>query len=46
MTPETYLERVRSLLPTLRAHAGNNPDKMASIFARSEFGLPPKELVF
>lgn len=30
----------------MRAHAGNNPDKMASIFARSEFGLPPKELMF
>lgn len=30
----------------MRAHAGNNPDKIAAIFARSEFGLPPKELVF
>jgi 3-hydroxy-9,10-secoandrosta-1,3,5(10)-triene-9,17-dione monooxygenase len=30
----------------MRAHAGNNPDKMAAIFARSEFGLPPRELMF
>ena len=30
----------------MRAHAGNNPDKMAAIFARSEFGLPPQELMF
>jgi 3-hydroxy-9,10-secoandrosta-1,3,5(10)-triene-9,17-dione monooxygenase len=30
----------------MRAHAGNNPDKVATIFARSEFGLPPQELAF
>jgi 3-hydroxy-9,10-secoandrosta-1,3,5(10)-triene-9,17-dione monooxygenase len=30
----------------IRAHAGNNPDKAALIFGRSEFGLPPQELRF
>jgi 3-hydroxy-9,10-secoandrosta-1,3,5(10)-triene-9,17-dione monooxygenase len=30
----------------MRAHAGNNPDKMAAIFGRSEFGLPPQDLAF
>jgi 3-hydroxy-9,10-secoandrosta-1,3,5(10)-triene-9,17-dione monooxygenase len=30
----------------MRAHAGNNPDKMAAVFARSEFGLPPQDLAF
>jgi len=30
----------------MRAHAGNNPDKAALIFGRSEFGLPPQELRF
>jgi 3-hydroxy-9,10-secoandrosta-1,3,5(10)-triene-9,17-dione monooxygenase len=30
----------------IRAHAGNNPDKVATIFARSEFGLPPQDLAF
>jgi 3-hydroxy-9,10-secoandrosta-1,3,5(10)-triene-9,17-dione monooxygenase len=30
----------------MRAHAGNNPEKMAAIFGRSEFGLPPQDLAF
>jgi 3-hydroxy-9,10-secoandrosta-1,3,5(10)-triene-9,17-dione monooxygenase len=30
----------------MRAHAGNNPEKMATIFGRSEFGLPPQDLAF
>ena len=30
----------------MRAHAGNNPEKTASIFGRSEFGLPPLDLRF
>lgn len=30
----------------IRAHAGNNPDRAALIFGRSEFGLPPQELRF
>jgi 3-hydroxy-9,10-secoandrosta-1,3,5(10)-triene-9,17-dione monooxygenase len=30
----------------MRAHAGNNPDRAALIFGRSEFGLPPQELRF
>ena len=30
----------------MRAHAGNNPEKAATIFGRSEFGLPPLDLRF
>jgi 3-hydroxy-9,10-secoandrosta-1,3,5(10)-triene-9,17-dione monooxygenase len=30
----------------MRAHAGNNPEKAAAIFGRSEFGLPPQDLAF
>jgi 3-hydroxy-9,10-secoandrosta-1,3,5(10)-triene-9,17-dione monooxygenase len=30
----------------IRAHAGNNPEKAAAIFGRSEFGLPPVDLRF
>ena len=30
----------------MRAHAGNNPEKTAAIFGRSEFGLPPQDLAF
>jgi 3-hydroxy-9,10-secoandrosta-1,3,5(10)-triene-9,17-dione monooxygenase len=30
----------------MRAHAGNNPEKIAAIFGRSEFGLPPQDLAF
>jgi 3-hydroxy-9,10-secoandrosta-1,3,5(10)-triene-9,17-dione monooxygenase len=30
----------------MRAHAGNNPEKSAMVFARSEFGLPPNDFRF
>ncbi len=30
----------------MRAHAGNNPERAAFIFARSEFGLPPQDIRF
>jgi len=30
----------------IRAHAGNNLEKAAAIFGRSEFGLPPQDLRF
>jgi len=30
----------------MRAHSGNNPDKMAAIFSRAELGLPPTDLAF
>jgi len=30
----------------MRAHAGNNPEKAAAVFGRSEFGLPPVDLRF
>lgn len=30
----------------IRAHAGNNPDRPALIFGRSELGLPPQDLRF
>jgi 3-hydroxy-9,10-secoandrosta-1,3,5(10)-triene-9,17-dione monooxygenase len=30
----------------MRAHAGNNPERAACVFARSEFGLPPQDVRF
>jgi 3-hydroxy-9,10-secoandrosta-1,3,5(10)-triene-9,17-dione monooxygenase len=30
----------------IRAHAGNNPDRAAAVFGRSEFGLPPTDIRF
>lgn len=30
----------------IRAHAGNNPDRAAPVFARSEFGLAPSDIRF
>jgi 3-hydroxy-9,10-secoandrosta-1,3,5(10)-triene-9,17-dione monooxygenase len=30
----------------MRAHVGNNPEKAAVIFGRSEFGLPPQDFRF
>jgi 3-hydroxy-9,10-secoandrosta-1,3,5(10)-triene-9,17-dione monooxygenase len=30
----------------IRAHAGNNPERAAAIFGRSEFDLPPTDLRF
>ncbi len=30
----------------MRAHAGNNPERAAFIFARSEFALPPQDIRF
>ena len=30
----------------MRAHAGNNPERAAAVFGRSEFGLPPQDLRF
>ncbi len=30
----------------MRAHAGNNPDRSALVFARSELGLPPDDIRF
>ena len=30
----------------MRAHAGNNPERAAAVFARSEFGLPPQDIRF
>ena len=30
----------------MRAHAGNNPERAAAVFGRSEFGLPPLDLRF
>jgi 3-hydroxy-9,10-secoandrosta-1,3,5(10)-triene-9,17-dione monooxygenase len=30
----------------IRAHAGNNLEKAAAVFGRSEFGLPPVNLQF
>jgi len=30
----------------MRAHAGNNPERAAAVFGRSEFGLPPLDIRF
>ena len=30
----------------MRAHAINNPEKAAQVFGRSEFGLPPRDMLF
>ena len=30
----------------IRAHAGNNPERAAMVFARSELGLPPNDIRF
>jgi 3-hydroxy-9,10-secoandrosta-1,3,5(10)-triene-9,17-dione monooxygenase len=30
----------------MRAHAGNNPERAAAVFSRSEFGLPPQDIRF
>ncbi|HTV88223.1 MAG TPA: flavin-dependent monooxygenase [Stellaceae bacterium] len=30
----------------IRAHAGNNPERAAAVFGRSEFGLPPTDMRF
>ncbi len=30
----------------IRAHAGNNPERAAAIFGRSEFDLPPTDIRF
>jgi 3-hydroxy-9,10-secoandrosta-1,3,5(10)-triene-9,17-dione monooxygenase len=30
----------------MRAHVANNPEKIASVFGRSEFGLPPLDIIF
>jgi len=30
----------------MRAHIGNNPERAAAVFGRSEFGLPPTDIRF
>jgi len=30
----------------MRAHVANNPEKIAPVFGRSEFGLPPVDIRF
>ena len=30
----------------MRAHVANNPEKIATVFGRSEFGLPPIDIGF
>jgi 3-hydroxy-9,10-secoandrosta-1,3,5(10)-triene-9,17-dione monooxygenase len=40
------IQRAWRDLHAMRAHAGNNPDRAAAVFARSEFGLPPQDIRF
>ena len=40
------IQRAWRAVHAMRAHAGNNPEKAAAVFGRSEFGLPPLDLRF
>ena len=40
------IQRVWRDVHAMRAHAGNNPERAASIFARAQFGLPPADIRF
>jgi 3-hydroxy-9,10-secoandrosta-1,3,5(10)-triene-9,17-dione monooxygenase len=40
------IQRAWRDLHAMRAHAGNNPDSSALVFARSELGLPPNDFRF
>jgi 3-hydroxy-9,10-secoandrosta-1,3,5(10)-triene-9,17-dione monooxygenase len=40
------IQRAWRDIHAMRAHAGNNPEKAASVFGRSEFGLPPLDFRF
>ena len=40
------IQRAWRDIHAMRAHAGNNTEKAAAIFGRSEFGLPPTDIRF
>jgi 3-hydroxy-9,10-secoandrosta-1,3,5(10)-triene-9,17-dione monooxygenase len=40
------LQRAWRDVHAMRAHVGNNPERAAAVFGRSEFGLPPQDLRF
>ena len=40
------LQRAWRDVHAMRAHVANNPEKVASVFGRSEFGLPPLDIRF
>lgn len=43
---ENPIQRAWRDVHAIRAHAGNNPDRAAAVFGRSEFGLPPTDIRF
>jgi len=43
---ENPIQRAWRDVHAMRAHAGNNPERAAFVFSRSEFGLPPQDIRF
>ena len=40
------IQRAWRDIHAMRAHIGNNPERAAAVFGRSEFGLPPTDIRF
>jgi 3-hydroxy-9,10-secoandrosta-1,3,5(10)-triene-9,17-dione monooxygenase len=40
------IQRAWRDIHAMRAHVGNNPERAAAVFGRSEFGLPPTDIRF
>jgi len=43
---DNSIQRAWRDVHAMRAHAGNNPERAAFVFSRSEFGLPPTDIRF